>query len=277
MIAAPRTGIEPAAAIRPPLKWAGGKRWLVPHLRPLWEPHRDRVLVEPLCGGLAVTLGLLPSRAVLNDINVHVVNFYRWLKLGLEIDIPMLNEADAYYAHRERFNELVRAGQECSREAAELFYYLNRTGYNGLCRFNKRGGFNVPFGRYASIRYTRDFTVYREVFRDWDFTAGPFDAAPLPDGAFVYADPPYDVEFTQYSWEPFGWAEQGRLARWLAGHDGPVVLSNQATDRVVELYEGLGFEIHFLEAPRMISSSGDRTPAREVLALRNLECRTVDA
>lgn len=263
--------------MRPPLKWAGGKRWLVPYLRPLWEPYRDRVLVEPLCGGLAVTLGLLPIRAVLNDINVHVVNFYRWLKLGLEVDIPMVNDGAAYYAHRERFNELVRGGGECSREAAELFYYLNRTGYNGLCRFNKQGGFNVPFGRYASITYVRDFTAYREVLRDWEFTTGPFEQTHLPSGAFVYADPPYDVEFTQYSKEPFGWGEQERLAEWLADHDGPVVLSNQATDRIVALYEGLGFEVHFLDAPRMISSSGDRTPAREVVALHNLDWRPVDA
>ena len=54
--------------LKPPLKWAGGKRWLVPHLKPLWDKHRHRRLVEPLCGGLAVTLGLMPSKALLNDI-----------------------------------------------------------------------------------------------------------------------------------------------------------------------------------------------------------------
>lgn len=277
MSAAHRATADGPGAIRPPLKWAGGKRWLVPHLRPLWEPYRDRLLVEPLCGGLAVTLGLVPARASLNDINAHLVSFYRWLKCGLEIEIPMANDATLYYAHRERFNELVRAGQADSREAAELFYYLNRTGYNGLCRFNKRGAFNVPFGRYTAIRYVRDFTPYREVFRNWRFTAGAFDATPLEPGAFVYADPPYDVEFTQYSSERFGWAEQERLAEWLCHHDGPVALSNQATDRVIDLYRRLGFAVHFLEAPRMISSSGDRTPAREVLALRNLEWRPLDA
>src|SRR5689334_2657621 len=79
------------AGVRPPLKWAGGKRWLVPHLRPLWERHRGRRLVEPLCGGLAVTLGLLPERALLNDINPHAINFYRRLKQGLVVDLPMAN------------------------------------------------------------------------------------------------------------------------------------------------------------------------------------------
>src|SRR6266480_5583819 len=71
------------ATLRPPLKWAGGKRWQVPHLRPIWKPSEDRRLVEPFCGGLAVTLGLAPSTALLNDANPHLVNFYQWLQRGL--------------------------------------------------------------------------------------------------------------------------------------------------------------------------------------------------
>jgi DNA adenine methylase len=114
----------------------------------LWEPHRHRRLVEPFCGGLAVTLSLAPVRALLNDINPHVVNFYRWLKRGLVTPLPMRNDERLYYAHRERFNRLLADGQGDSADAAALFYYLNRTGYNGLCRFNRRGEFNVPFGRY---------------------------------------------------------------------------------------------------------------------------------
>ena len=130
--------------LKPPLKWAGGKRWLVPHLLPLWAPHRHRRLVEPCCGGLAVTLGLQPARALLNDVNPHLINFYRWLGRGFAITQPLVNDADAYYAARARFNALVRDGRQESAEAAALFYYLNRTGYNGLCRFNRRGQFNVP-------------------------------------------------------------------------------------------------------------------------------------
>jgi DNA adenine methylase len=87
---------------------------------------------------------------------------------------------------------------------------------------------------------------------------------------FVYADPPYDVEFTQYSKEAFGWDEQVKTARWLAEHSGPVVLSNQATNRIIELYSALGYELIYLHAPRRISCTGDRNPVVEVLALRNL-------
>ena len=78
--------------LKPPLKWAGGKRWLVKHLKPIWAAHSDRRLVEPFCGGLAVTLGLMPDRALLNDLNRHLVNFYQQIKQGLLFTIPMANE-----------------------------------------------------------------------------------------------------------------------------------------------------------------------------------------
>jgi DNA adenine methylase len=226
--------------------------------------------VEPFCGGLAVTLSLAPVRALLNDINPHVVNFYRWLKRGLVVSLPMENDEQCFSMHRQRFNALLAGGQAETAEAAALFYYLNRTGYNGLCRFNRRGEFNVPFGRYARVRYCTDFTPYRERFAAWEFTAGDFEAVRLEPDDFVYADPPYDVEFRQYSKEGFDWRDQVRAAEWLAAHSGPVVLSNQATERIVELYGRLGYEVEYLDAPRRISCTGDRSPAREVLAWRNL-------
>jgi DNA adenine methylase len=259
-----------APRLRPPLKWAGGKRWQVPHLKPLWEPHCHRRLVEPFCGGLAVTLGLLPERAALNDVNPHLVNFYRWLKRGLAVDIELRNDKDLFYRHRVRFNELLRRKRASSREAASLFYFLNRTGYNGLCRFNGSGQFNVPFGRYTRIRYVRDFSPYSAVLRSWEFTCEDFERVELQDGDFVYADPPYDVEFTEYARGGFSWADQERTARWLSLHPGPVVLVNQATERITRLYASLGYSLREMEAPRRISCSGDRTPAMEVFATRNL-------
>lgn len=264
--------MPPAAvrAVRPPLKWAGGKRWQVPHLLPLWQPHARKRLIEPFCGGLAVTLSLMPERALLNDVNPHVINFYQWLKCGLVADVVMENEERAFYRNRERFNALLRAGEQNSAESAGLFYYLNRTGFNGLCRFNRSGEFNVPFGQYKRINYTRDFWAYRETFEQWTFTLGDFQAVPLMKGDFVYADPPYDVEFTQYSQGGFSWDDQVRTAEWLTTHRGPVVLSNQATGRIVTLYQKLGYTLTLLDAPRRISCTGDRTPAKEVIATRNL-------
>ena len=263
-------GGAPPNVLKPPLKWAGGKRWQVPHVRPLWEPHRSRRLVEPFCGGLAMTLGLMPEQALLNDANAHLINFYRWLQRGLKIDLPMKNRERLYYRHRDRFNALLMEGLGDTADAAALFYYLNRTGYNGLCRFNRQGAFNVPFGSYLRIGYETDFTSYREVFEDWTFTDGDLETVTLAPGDFVYADPPYDVEFTQYVKDGFGWQDQERTALWLSRHQGPVVLVNQATERVERLYRKLGFAVGFLDAPRRISCTGERTPAREIVASRNL-------
>jgi DNA adenine methylase len=256
--------------IRPPLKWAGGKRWQVPHLRPLWAPHSHRRLVEPFCGGLAVALGLMPGRALLNDTNPHLISFYRWLQRGLKIKVAMENDETLFYQHRDRFNALLAAGKDDTSEAASLFYYLNRTGYNGLCRFNSKGEFNVPFGRYKTIGYAKDFSDYREALAAWEFTVGDIERVELDRTDFVYADPPYDVEFTHYSRGGFSWEDQERTAAALAKHRGPVVLVNQATDRVERLFRKLGYHVEFLDAPRRISCTGDRTPAREIIGTKNL-------
>ena len=257
-------------AVRPPLKWAGGKRWQVPHLLPIWRQHAHRRLVEPFCGGLAVALGLGPTHALLNDANPHLINFYQWLQRGLKTHIPMENEESLFYRNRERFNEMLSTDEATSAEAAALFYYLNRTGFNGLCRFNRQGAFNVPFGRYKRIAYTRDFSLYQRPFAGWEFTSGDIEALRLHQGDFVYADPPYDVEFTQYAKDGFSWLDQERTAVWLAKHQGPVVLVNQATDRIEALFRKLGYRIGFLDAPRRISCNGDRSPAREIIGTRNV-------
>ncbi|HET6385120.1 MAG TPA: Dam family site-specific DNA-(adenine-N6)-methyltransferase, partial [Armatimonadota bacterium] len=244
-------GKKAAGPLTPPLKWAGGKRWLVPVLRDLYltaaafpldhregapGEHRHRRLVEPFVGGLAVSLGLLPEHALLADTNPHPVNFYRWLQRGLVIDIPMENSESCFYESRRRFNEIVAAGSSDSKEAACLFYYLNRTCYNGLCRFNRSGGFNVPFGDYKTINYRRDFSDYALVLGPWELQCADFEQIRTGQDDFVYADPPYDVQFRQYSSGGFTWDDQVRLAEWLSRRPGPVVASNQATDRILELY-----------------------------------------
>jgi DNA adenine methylase len=257
-------------AFSPPLKWAGGKRWQIPYLSPIWRAHANRRLVEPFCGGLAVALGLSPTRALLNDANPHLINFYRWLQRGLVTEIEMANDESLFNRQRARFNELLQTGGETSAEAAALFYFLNRTGYNGLCRFNKQGEFNVPFGRYKSIRYRSDFTEYAAPIRSWLFTNVDFAELEIAPDDFVYADPPYDVEFTAYAQGGFSWNDQLRVAEFFARHRGPVVLVNQSTRRIETLYRSLGYAIEHLDAPRRISCTGDRRPAREVVALRNL-------
>lgn len=261
----------------PPLKWAGGKRWLAPRLRLAWNQCAGvERFVEPCVGGMAAALAVMPKHALLNDINPHVINFYRQVQKGLTVEIKLENDRAIYDAHRDRFNELVRAGEWQSAEAAQLFYYLNRTGYNGLCRFNSQGEFNVPFGRYSAIAYRRDFRDYQSLIGGWEFSCIDFAQLDLRPSDFVYCDPPYDVEFTKYSRNGFTWRDQIRMAMWLAGHSGPTLVSNQATPRVVELYDAYGFDVLDIDGPRRIACNGNRRRAMEILAVRNLDLGGMD-
>jgi DNA adenine methylase len=256
--------------LRPPLKWAGGKRWLIPELKQLWSDNSELRLVEPFCGGLSVALGLQAEKALLNDVNFSVINFYQQIQLGLKLDISLENDEEAYYKHRTEFNRLNQLGGE-DIKTAQLFYYLNRTGYNGLCRFNKSGGYNVPFGRYKKINYQTDFSQYQSVLAAWEFSNEDFAELDVNENDFIYADPPYDVPFRQYAQRGFSWEDQVRLAEWLAQHKGPVVLSNQETDRIVDLYKKLGFKLRYMDAPRRISCKvSGRKPAKEVIATRGI-------
>lgn len=257
--------------LTPPLKWAGGKRWLVPHLQNIWQSHHNLRLVEPFCGGLAIALGLQPQKALLNDINSHVINFYECLQKGLKFETDLKNDRQFYDAQRLEFNRLIETGKSKGSQAAQLFYYLNRTGYNGLCRFNRKGGFNVPFGQHKQINYVSDFSIYQSTLSRWKFTNVDFDKIKITANDLIYADPPYDVEFRQYAKNGFEWSDQERLAKWLARQNCPAIASNQATDRILSLYQDLGFNIKILYAPRRISCNGDRVPAREMLAYKGLD------
>lgn len=257
----------------PYLKYPGGKRKLVPQIAQHYEPYRDRRFVDLFCGSAAVSLGLRPAAALLNDACAPVINLHKWVQCGwgkaLETQgywVRFENDEQVYYENRDRFNELLSSGLGWTLEAALLLYYLNRTGFNGLLRFSQEG-------RYA----------------DWEITCQDFASVPLCPTDFVYADPPYDsveddsVEqlsllgiehqgqagdgFVGYS-GAFGWGEQVRLARHLAQHPGPVLVSNAATRRVVQLYGDLGFSVEEVLVRRSISRTGDRPMAREIFAFK---------
>ena len=258
----------------PILKWAGGKRWLVPELKKIWANYSDRTLVEPFCGGLAITLGLNPKTAILNDSNSHLINFYHLIQNNIlrKPLIEMQNEKELYYSNRDFFNRLIEqlSVYPDLERMSWLFYYLNRTGFNGLCRFNRKGEYNVPFGSYKTINYQTDFSAYTSAFKLWHFYSCDFEDIDVPEDGFIYADPPYDKSFSKYAKDDFKWDDQIRLAYWLAEQSVPVVASNLATDRIIELYDNLGFSIQKIEAPRRISCNGNRVPAIEILATLNV-------
>lgn len=257
----------------PLLKWAGGKRWIVSILSPIMERIGKDTLVELFAGGAALSLKLEVSKTILNDKNIHLMNFYNQIRKGVDIfslGIEFGNDKEIFYKNRSKFNALIKEEKANTPESAALFYYLNKTAYNGLMRFNSKGFFNTPFGKYKKINYLFEVERYRRIFENWIFTNEDFADVSIPKDAIVYADPPYDVEFTHYNAGGFDWEDQIRLVKYLSSLSNPVILSNQATDRIIELYESNGFDITLVDAPRFISCNGNREKAKEVIAYKDI-------
>lgn len=276
-----KDGPERSGLISPLVKWAGGKSWQIPLIRPMWTPYRRRRYVEPFAGGLAMAFALAPLKALVNDSNEHLMNLYLRVSEGVgwtchTPDVVMQHTSKRFYQNRARFNKISTLKKQFIRSAAEadeaamLFYYLNRSCFNGLCRFNRSGEFNVPFGRYKTVNYDTITPQHGLLLAKWQLRSGDFELLVLEKGDFIYADPPYDGGFSDFSKEGFSWEDQVRCAEWIAAHKGPAVLVNLATPRIVKLYRALKFNVQYVQGPRRISSAGGRTPEREILATRGL-------
>lgn len=261
----------------PVLKWAGGKRQILHEIVALMpRDFRDRTFHEPFFGGGAATFWMEPKRGTINDINPKLVNFYvvvrDHVKELIEDAKRHKNEKEYFYKARAEFNEIVRNGFKIPNvRLASLLLYLNKTAFNGLYRENKKGEFNVPFGRYKNpkivdeerlrkaSRVLKRLSIYNEDFSYILEVARP--------GDLVYFDPPYHpvsetANFTSYSKEDFSKEDQKRLRDvCLELHERGVyfILSNSYVKPIRELYEGIeGFEIIKVYAKRPINSKADR-------------------
>lgn len=206
---------EKIGRIKPPIKWAGGKTQLLSQLRPLY-PKRFNLYLEPFVGGGAVFFDLQPDNALLLDSNFELINFYQVVKDNPSELLKDLeghrNEKDYYYEVRS-----LDPTQMGSIERASRFLFMNKTCFNGLWRVNKKGKFNVPFGRYKKPNFWDRENLYMvsvalqntEVICS-DFSSVLEYATP---GSFVYLDPPYHPlsetsNFTSYTKDSFGKEEQ---------------------------------------------------------------------
>jgi DNA adenine methylase len=271
---APAPVSETASSAAPIVKWAGGKGQLLDRLLPQLPARMNRYF-EPFAGGAALFFALAPRDAVLCDVNAELVNMYTVARDELT---SLVRTLKPYRYDRERFYQ-VRAtdpGTLTPVERAARFIYLNRTCFNGLYRVNRRGQFNVPFGRYTNPRICdvpRLSAASRVLagarVRLADFEAG---AAEAKRGDFVYFDPPYvpvsrTASFTSYTAGAFGMEAQERLAdtvRMLDRRGCKVMLSNSDAPVVHELYKG--FQIARVTATRNINSrAGSRGAIFEVV------------
>lgn len=296
---------------RPFLKWAGGKRQLLPVLR-TYYPRRLTAYHEPFLGSGAVFFDLLAEGrlagvpAHLSDENPDLVGCYLRVRDAVDEVIAALHGLAAghaaggaafYYEVRDqRFNParaawMANGGRpdDYSVDLAAALLYLNRTGYNGLFRLNRSGGYNVPAGRYVRPRIVQEerLRAVAAVLASPDVTLNchPFDTAvgEAEPGAFVYFDPPYaplgrTANFRQYTAQGFSDDDQARLqalAVALAARGVHVLLSNSSAASIERLYKGrsatsAGLRLRRVPARRAINTRADRRGFVDEVVVSNL-------
>jgi DNA adenine methylase len=271
-----------AQPARPFLKWAGGKTQLLDQLRPLL-PARHGTYFEPCLGGAALffALGAMGlGRAVLTDVNEELIGCYCAVRDHVDLVIDALGRHEYTPDHYYRVRDLRPAALSPHERAARTIY-LNKTGYNGLYRVNRSGGFNVPIGRYRNPLFCDppNLRACSNALQGVDLRVRPFEAV-LEDAKardFVYFDPPYvpvsaTSDFTSYVPGGFGMDHQRRLAdvfSRLAAQGVHVMLSNSDTPEVRALYDGFRFDV-VLASRHINSNAGRRGKVGEVV-VRNFD------
>ncbi|ELD3748908.1 Dam family site-specific DNA-(adenine-N6)-methyltransferase [Salmonella enterica subsp. enterica serovar Agona] len=261
-------------AVKTPLKWVGSKARLMPQLRP-HLPEGKR-LVEPFAGSCAVMMNTDYDEYLIADVNPDLVNLYKAMayhtdallnELEILFNAGSLGDEESravfYYAVRDAFNQSGKSFGSESVEAAARFLYLNRHCFNGLCRYNRRGQFNVPFGKYKKPYFPADeICAFAEKAKRATFITAHYSETLdlVRDGNdVVYCDPPYLTDsdnFTAYHERGFSHMDQGRLARKLrrlAERGVQVVASNSDLEMVHYLYAG--FEALKVNAPRSVGAA----------------------
>ncbi|MCP4356858.1 MAG: DNA adenine methylase [Chloroflexi bacterium] len=272
-------------AIKPFLKWAGGKQQLLTQFDPYFPPNFSRYF-EPFLGGGAIFFHLvntarLPEQIYLSDNNEELINAYTVVRDQVEALIKQLVQ------HQEKHNKdyyyQVRSWDRTGRqlndvERAARTIYLNRTCYNGLYRVNQKGQFNVPLGSYKNPQIVRPQTLRVASTALQGVTLQTRNFHKIVDvaqvGDFFYFDPPYDpvsktANFTSYTAVTFTEEDQERLAdvfAQLSAKGCYCMLSNSHTSFICRLYQD--FRIETVLANRAINSKGNgRGRIKEVVIL----------
>ncbi|HCM9692527.1 TPA: DNA adenine methylase [Enterobacter asburiae] len=256
------------------LKWAGNKTAIMSELKKhLPDGHR---LVEPFAGSCAVMMATDYPHYLVADINADLINLYKKAAYHPEELIQVAwvlfsedNSAEKYYENRLRFNEDTSL---TTLERAALFLYFNRHCYRGLCRYNQRGKFNVPYGNYKNPYFPHaEILTFAEKAVRATFICASYDEtlAMLTAGDVVYCDPPYDGTFSDYHTAGFSDDDQYDLASILVrrsseGH--PIVVSNSDTRLIRSFYRN--FTLHRISTKRSIGvAAGEGKSAGELIAV----------
>ena len=263
--------------IQPFLRWAGGKIHLIDKLLQFVpRDFKERIYRESFLGGGSMFFALCPPEAILSDLNSHLINCYRMIR-----DHPKLvyfyleqhanqHSSEFYYKIRDEYNR-----SKFSIEQAARFIYLNKTSFNGIFRVNKKGEFNVPFGKInkPALPSLDQLESISSVLKNKKLMTSTYEKI-LKDAKqdeFIYLDPPYPplnetANFTHYTKERFGDNDQIKLsktAHWLNNQGCLVMISNADLPKIRELYEG--WNMYILPATRWITCKSIKHKVNEIV------------
>ena len=270
------------SSVAPFVKWAGGKRQLIPQIRERM-PEKYNDYYEPFVGGGAVIFDLLPANALINDINKALINTYRticnepdaFLKEVNRLDNDMWEDGKKYYySIREHYNDkLMRS--EYDVELAALFVFINKHCFNGLYRVNGKGLFNVPYNNSRRVSVDENVIIATsEYLRRVTIIDGDFEQAckNAKKGDFVFIDSPYaplnPTSFESYTKEGFDIESHKRLAKLydeLTARGCYCMLTNHNTELINELYGNKDYKIDVVSVKRMINSDASNRVGEEVI------------
>ena len=274
-----------------PIKWAGGKGFLLEKVRNRLEANQSREwFVEVFAGSLALTLHYQPKKVVINDICLPLINMWQQIKDNPDVLCVLLEElSDSSYNKREKFDEIKAEFNEMKERElvieekirlAAYFIYLNKRSFNGLYRENSSGKYNVPFRQY------KDGMIYNEeninaislYFNENEvvFSNLSFEQLDVPENSFVYLDPPYypcdTSSFTQYNKDGFSIEKQEELKNKcieIVAEGNNFLQSNAPCPEIAELYEQFNQESFLIKRSMRSAKKGkkdeDEQPDNEIL------------
>jgi len=280
--------LQISASPKPFVKWAGGKRQLIPQIEK-HIPKKFSSYFEPFLGGGALLFHLFSEnknlKGSVSDLNSDLVLSYITIRDNLDGLLKSLQKhSDNYFSDSKSYYYSVRESNPKSQfEKVSRLLFLNRTCFNGLYRVNGKGKFNVPLGRYSNpnivqeenLRSVNQFLNQNKIIiKCQDFSSTVEKAK---KGDFVYFDPPYQpvsktANFTSYTNRNFGLNDLKRLAKvsnQLAKKGVNVLLSNSSSKQVRDLFSAKYWEIIKIEANRAINSDSNKRTGHSELLIKN--------
>jgi DNA adenine methylase len=226
-------------SLKPLVKWSGGKSDEIKQFEKYFPANYDSYL-EPFIGGGSVYFNVRPKKAVISDVHEELVAFYQSIKDGHANKIhefmqQNLNDELTYYKVRDKM------AINSPLDNAMRFYYLRKTCFRGMLRYNKQGKFNIPFGKYNTINYSELLNpLYTDLLTNTLVVRAGFEFIfenYNDENNFMFLDPPYDSEFTDYGYCKFGKEEQKKLAKCFKETKIKCLMIIGKTDFIVDLYK----------------------------------------